>query len=154
MARARGRRISDVTQVRPIDVLVVEDDGDTRELFVELLRRAGCAVRALATSEDALREVRVAAPEIVLTDLALAEGGSGLSLAVRLRASPATAGIGLIAVSGAVEPEWATVQPFDAYLRKPIDYDVLVDLVLTLADALRTRGSPEVLSETTSRRGE
>jgi CheY-like chemotaxis protein len=46
--------------------------------------------------------------------------------------------VALIAVTGEVEPRRAVVSAFDAYLRKPIDVALLVDLVHQLASLGRT----------------
>jgi CheY-like chemotaxis protein len=128
------RRSGTQSRVRAKDVLVVEDDRDTREVLAVILGGAGFDVRACATVEEALALVRERIPDIVVTDLQLPRS-SGRELAEALRADPSTSHVALVAATGAVDPHWDVVRWFDAYLRKPLDLDVLPQLLDTLAAA-------------------
>ena len=57
-AKAHGSRI-----------LVVEDEGDIRELLVELLRDDGYVVSFACDGQDALRQVLLWWPDVILLDL-------------------------------------------------------------------------------------
>lgn len=123
----------------PIDVVVVEDHDDGREMLFEVLVRRRMTVRAFSSVSAALESIGERLPDVVISDLALPERG-GHELAAALRGDPATAHVVLIAVTGVVDPSWAVMRWFDAYLRKPIDVETLRDLVETLyATAVQSR---------------
>jgi CheY-like chemotaxis protein len=119
-----------------IDVVLVEDHDDGREMLYELLVRRRMTVRAFASVATALDAVRERVPDVVVTDLALPERG-GHELAAILRSDAATAHVPLIAVTGVVDPSWNVMRWFDAYLRKPIEVEALRDLVESLYESAR-----------------
>lgn len=125
----------------PRCAVVVEDDPDERRLIGSLLEAAGflvCSCQSVAEATTAVRTVRA---DVVLTDLSLG-GESGTELAVRLRAAAESADVPIVAVTGRVEPEWAIVRHFDAYVRKPIDPALLVRVVQQLCLVSRRTGRP------------
>lgn len=97
-----------------------------------------CSCASIAEATTAVRTVRA---DVVLTDLSLGDE-SGIDLATRLRATPESAGVAIVAVTGRVEPEWAIVRHFDAYVRKPIDAPLLVRIVQQLCVVSRRGGRP------------
>jgi phosphate regulon transcriptional regulator PhoB len=76
-------------------VLVVEDEGDIRDLVVFHLSKEGFRCRTAGNGADALTEVRSARPDLVVLDLML-PGLGGLEVCRRLRAEPATAALPII----------------------------------------------------------
>jgi CheY-like chemotaxis protein len=52
-------------------ILCIEDDADTCEVIVELLRREGYEVSAATTAEEALKELRGASFQLVISDYML-----------------------------------------------------------------------------------
>jgi DNA-binding response OmpR family regulator len=54
-----------------VDVLVVDDDADTRELFRYLMRSRGWDVRVATSAEEALLEVAARRPDLLLLDVSL-----------------------------------------------------------------------------------
>lgn len=131
-------RPSGVTE-RPIDVVLVEDDCDYRELLALLLGRAGCVVRAFADVQSAHGAILAHLPDVVLTDLHLTCGLSGSALAAMLRTEPTTSHVALIAVTGDGSPGREHAEYFDTCLLKPVDLDVLLAEVRTFAAKARTR---------------
>ena len=120
-------------------VLVVEDDATAREVLCEALASEGYGVVGADDVERALALIAERAPDVVVSDLHLGAKEGGVDLARRLRAAASTSELGLIAMSGSVEPDWPIVRPFDAYLRKPIDIDTLLHLVERLCAHARAR---------------
>src|SRR2546428_3608503 len=77
------------------EVLVVEDEPDIRRLIVLHLERDGFRCRTAANGPDALREVKAAAPDLVVLDLMLPEL-DGLEVCRRLRSDASTADLAVI----------------------------------------------------------
>jgi PAS domain S-box-containing protein len=67
-------------------VLIVDDDVDLATLQARQLKRAGYEVTVATTVDEALASVRRDAPNLVVLDLRLADGASGLELYERMRA--------------------------------------------------------------------
>lgn len=124
---------------KAVDVIIVEDDEDSRVMMAALLIANDCLVRAVATGDAARVSALERVPDVVISDLRLAAGSSGWVLADALRAEPRTRHVALIAVTGEVEPERAVAARFDAYLRKPVEIKLLLDLVLQLAPVSRAQ---------------
>jgi CheY-like chemotaxis protein len=83
--------------VRPLRVLVVDDNVDAAELLAELLRMAGHEVTVVHDGACALRAVEEVPPEMALLDIGL-PGMDGYELAIRL--ADRLAGVHLVAVTG------------------------------------------------------
>ncbi len=121
-----------------VPVLVVDDDAASAKLLLVILRGEGCDVRVARSAEEALDALAGFRPRAMVVDIILPLM-SGLLLAQRLKADPATRAIVLIAVTAFNGPEAEGVvraAGFSAYLRKPID-------PLTFAAFLLNHLSPE-----------
>lgn len=72
-------------------VLVIEDDADSRNALLGLLRQWGCEVRAVPGEREALACLAQGfEPEALVVDLRLADGASGLDAIATLRAAAGT----------------------------------------------------------------
>ncbi len=133
-----------MTQQRPTDatpagprVLVVDDSDDGRYIKGRILREAGFEVVEAESGEEA---VALAADgvSVVLLDVHL-PGISGLEVARRLRAAPATAAIPIVHTSatkrGIADAVAGLEGGADAYLIEPVDADLLVATVRSFARA-------------------
>ena len=106
-------------------ILVVDDNADTREALVILLRRVGHQAHE---AEDGPGGIESASrrPDVVLVDIGL-PGFDGFEFARRIRASGST--VRLIAMTGYGQPSFrarGADAGFDAYLVKPVPFDVLL----------------------------
>jgi CheY-like chemotaxis protein len=102
---------------------LVEDDPPSLKLLDALLVGEGCVVRSSRSAEGALEVLRFFRPQVAVIDLILPLA-SGLLLAERLKADPATSDLVLVAVSALNGPETdraARAAGFSTYVRKPID---------------------------------
>lgn len=112
------------------DVLIVEDNEDSRELLAAMLKRRGHRV---AAAPDGLTGVEVALarqPEVVLVDIGL-PGLDGYAVARRIRSALGGA-VYLVALTGYGQPEdrqRALAAGFDVHLTKPVDLRVLQELL-------------------------
>jgi CheY-like chemotaxis protein len=106
-------------------VLVVEDDPDIRMSLELVLEDAGHRVRSAANGREALTQVLVEPPDVIVLDLMMPVM-HGWDLVETLRSHPALGRIPLIVTSAAGEP----VPPdADLVLRKPYDLDTLLTAV-------------------------
>lgn len=117
------------------NVLIVEDDPDTREMLATLLATEGFYAVSAEDGLEALhvlRTVRHRAPEVpclVLLDLMMPRLGGGEFRRAQL-GDPTVAGVPVAVMSGAVDlDERAQALGAVASVAKPIDVDLLMDVV-------------------------
>jgi CheY-like chemotaxis protein len=103
-------------------ILVVEDNERNLKLLRDVLEYAGYDVRTARTGEDGVTLAVEEPPDLVLMDLQL-PGIDGMEALRRLRESPRTAGIPVVAVTAQAmkqDRERALEAGFDGYVEKPI----------------------------------
>ncbi len=114
---------------RPL--LVVDDDTDLREALEEVLRDAGHAVLGAGNGREALEVLARARPlpGLVLLDMMMPVL-DGLGFAQEMHAVPEWKGIPVVIFSASAgNANVAREVGACAYLRKPVDVEVLVDTV-------------------------
>jgi CheY-like chemotaxis protein len=119
---------------RPLRVLVVEDNADGRDTLVMMLGIHGHEVEGADSGPAGLARALELVPDAAIVDIGL-PGFDGYELARRLRASPATAKVKLIAMTGygqAEDRRLAIEAGFDAFLVKPADLDALGAILATV----------------------
>lgn len=116
-------------------ILLVEDERVSRRALAMLLSRHGYVIDAVGTAEEALQLVqrRGHAPAIVLADLDL-PGMSGLDLIDRLAQLDPDAAAVMITASADEAVASKLSRYGAAYMRKPVDFDALLQLL----DAIRS----------------
>jgi PAS domain S-box-containing protein len=82
----------------PCKVLVIEDDSDSRDVLVDLLRAAGCTVMQAFDGLEGLARCRAERFDIVFSDIRMPRM-NGVEMIERLRADPFTAALPVVAVS-------------------------------------------------------
>ncbi len=104
-----------------INVLVVEDERDIRELLVLELENKGYQVRDADSGETAMQRVREQTPDIMFVDLMMPVM-DGFDLISNLREDPSTSGIPVVLVT-ALHPHETRGQPrrlgVEHHLTKP-----------------------------------
>lgn len=115
-----------------VDVLVVEDDGDSREALRLALENYGARVRVAASVRDAFTAFEQAPPQAIVSDLSM-PGEDGYALLRRVRASegapkrtPVIALTGLASAEDRARVLWAG---FQAHVAKPVDPDELARVI-------------------------
>jgi len=83
-------------------ILVVEDEGDIRELISYHLLKEGYQVAGVASGEEALAAAEKQTPDLVLLDVML-PGMDGLTVCQRLRSSPKTADVAIMMLTAKSE---------------------------------------------------
>jgi CheY-like chemotaxis protein len=120
-------------QVSNCRVLVVDDNKDAAESLAAMLRIMGNQVRVAHDGYQALEAAAVFQPEAILLDIGL-PGLNGYEAARGLRELPGGTDTLLIAVTGwgqAEDAERSRAAGFDQHLVKPVDPDVVVELLAT-----------------------
>ena len=115
----------DVTQI-----LLVEDEPGIQLAMRGLLRRDGYEVQVASTGKEALEAIDGGNCDLVLTDLSLADGVSGLDVARRARAADPPIPVILITAYGSdqIASEAAAAGVCD-YVPKPFDNQEVRDVV-------------------------
>jgi CheY-like chemotaxis protein len=128
-----------------LEIVLVEDDYDTREIMSRLLARSGANVTSYASVEEGLDAIGRHPPNVVISDLAM-PGRDGYDLIRELRGRTADEGgdlpaLALSAHASQVERERALDAGFDRHAAKPIQTADLVAIVAELAARPRAGSS-------------
>ncbi len=116
-------------------VLLIEDNQDGRQMMASMLALQGYTVFEAGHGEAGLQIAGAERPEVAVIDIGLPDI-DGFEIARRLRADPATAGIGLIAYTGYGQDEdrqRALRAGFDLHLVKPLDMVQLMEAIAICA---------------------
>ncbi|WP_235880020.1 response regulator [Polyangium aurulentum] len=111
-------------------MLVVEDDVDIRGLIADILRLEGYSVDAVENGREALEHLRAGPPpRVILLDLMMPEM-NGWEFRTAQAQDPALAEIPVVILTGGGNAA-AAAQGLgvDAFLRKPVDLDELLEMV-------------------------
>ena len=103
-------------------ILIIEDNERNLKLVRDVLQFNGFQTAEARTAEDGLALASASPPDLVLLDLQL-PGIDGMEAFRRLRASPPTAGVPVVAVTALAmkdDRERVLRAGFDGYLEKPI----------------------------------
>ncbi|AFZ19991.1 PAS domain S-box protein [Allocoleopsis franciscana] len=120
-----------------IEILVVDDDIDTREFVAFLLEQYGAQVTAVGTAGEALAALSQSVPDVLLSDIGMPEM-DGYMLMQKVRTLPPEQGgqipaIALTAYAGEINYQQALSAGFQSHLSKPVEPAELVALVTKLA---------------------
>lgn len=111
-------------------VLLVEDDADVRFMLSMILEAEGYQVATAADGREALDQLRTRSrPSLILLDLMMPVM-DGWRFRAEQQQDPALASIPVVVISAADGvPQKAASIGAAGYLRKPIDFDALLDMV-------------------------
>jgi CheY-like chemotaxis protein len=116
-------------------ILVVDDEPDLRFILRRIFEQAGHRVVEAVNGLDGLECVRVATPDLVVTDIMMPVM-DGTVMIRKLRLEPATAGIPILAATG--DAHFAAGA--DAVLAKPYQRDQ----ILAAANALLAKKAEQL----------
>jgi len=122
--------------LQAVRVLVVDDETDTRELLTFILEQAGAKVTAVSSAAAALAALLETMPDVVLSDIGMAEM-NGYSLMRQIRSlRPEQSGhipaIALTAYAGEYNQRQAIAAGFQQHLSKPVEPEALVKAIAQL----------------------
>lgn len=114
-----------------LDVLIVEDIPDSREMLTELVGMYGHRVRAAESGAGALEAASAKMPDLAFVDVGLPDM-NGLEVARAIRVLPDGGHARLVALTGFGSPELrgqSLDAGFDEYLVKPLSLERLAELL-------------------------
>ena len=121
--------VTDPTEQGEGSVLIVDDDPDMLKLLAKWLDDAGFKVVAVDSGNAALSQLRIAYPDIVVTDLYMEEM-DGMTLVTRIHAAnPLTPVIMLSGQAQIPDAVKATHLGTSAFLTKPVAKELLIEEV-------------------------
>jgi len=129
----------DTPDLRNLDVLVVDDDGDMRDVVALLLGSRGAAVRAVSSTAAALEAISQHRPDVMLADLLMPiEDGYSLIRTLRARERkqhlvPLPA-IAVTAYASPADRQRALKAGYDSHLTKPFDAETLIRTIAKFGD--------------------
>lgn len=109
-------------------VMIVDDKEDSRVLAAKVLKRHGYEIIGAGSGEEAIRLAGKEIPDLILMDVRLPGGISGLEATQRIKAVPELCHIPIVAMTASVRPEdqmKALNEGCDGFIPKPIDIDAL-----------------------------
>ena len=116
---------------RGIDVLIVEDDDDSRDMLSELTALYGHRAVGAATAQAAIESAEQRLPALAFIDIGLADA-DGFEVARRLRAVPGGERVHLVALTGysdSASRARAELAGFNEFVVKPLMPEKLSELL-------------------------
>ena len=112
-----------------MNVLVVEDHADLRELLTVLLEAEGFTVQTAVNGREALQRLNERRPSLILLDLMMPVM-TGDEFRERQLADPRFSGVPVICLTATHDgPVRAARLRADAYFQKPIDFERLLGAI-------------------------
>jgi PAS domain S-box-containing protein len=128
--------VPDAPSLTNLQILVVEDEADTRDLLVICLREWGAAVQAVSSAQEAIAAIRQTLPDLLISDIGM-PGEDGYDLIRQVRALPPTAGgqlpaIALTAYARDSDREKSLSAGFQKHVSKPVEPGELAVVISNL----------------------
>ncbi len=124
------------TRLDNVQILLVDDDTDTREFQSFLLEQHGATVTAVDSGLEVLQVLEQGLPDVIVSDIGMAEM-DGYSLMQQIRSRPPAQGgmvpaIALTAYAADIDQEKALQAGFQTHLTKPLEPKRFVSEIITL----------------------
>jgi PAS domain S-box-containing protein len=121
-----------------LQILLVDDDRDTREFQAFLLQQKGAKVIAVASGLAALQALEQLSPDLIVSDVGMADM-NGYQLMQQIRSRPAAQSgtipaIALTAYAAEIDQQQSLQAGFQTHLTKPVEPDGLVQAIVGLLD--------------------
>jgi PAS domain S-box-containing protein len=120
-----------------MDILMVEDDEDARELLSLVLRREGALVRLAESADEAMELFRQQRPDVLISDIGM-PGADGYDLIAQIRSLPVECGcdvpaLALTAFARKEDRTRSLEAGFQEHLPKPVESELLILTIQRLA---------------------
>jgi CheY-like chemotaxis protein len=142
---ARAELASRKLDLRGVNVLIVEDDPDSRDMLQQVVESFGASVAVAADGRGALRIAGWMRPDLILCDLRMPTV-DGYGFIDRLRHDPnlrKTAVLAVTALGSDADVRRTLEAGFDGHLVKPIDYETIAAQLERIFWADRGRNDPQ-----------
>ena len=136
-AKNQVDRFSDSSlNLQGVQILVVDDDTDTREFMVFLLEQAQASVISASSAAEGFAALTSSQPDILLSDIGMSDM-DGYMLMRQVRALPPEKGgkipaIALTAYAGDFNQKQALAAGFQRHVAKPVEPNELLKAIVTL----------------------
>lgn len=124
-------------ELEGLNVLLVDDDQDTRELLSEFLEQSGAHVVSASCAADGLAALDCAVPAIIVSDIGMPEmNGYDFMRAIRERAPDkggSTKAVALTAFNSQEDRRCALEAGFQMHLCKPIELNALASVLVNVS---------------------
>jgi CheY-like chemotaxis protein len=123
--------------LKDINILVVEDDEDTRDLLKVLLEAQGAGVTSTASVQEALTSYDQSRPHVIVADIGMPDY-NGYTLIGRVRSRDREKGkmvpaIALTAYTTAIDRDTVLSAGFQVHMSKPFEPSRLISVIADLA---------------------
>jgi CheY-like chemotaxis protein len=115
-------------------ILIVDDDGDTRDMMKIIVGSFGCRVIEASDGNEAVRLAEQMRPDLILMDTSLPHV-DGLMATDRIRHTDGISTVKIIFLSGHSQPqarETALAVGGDGYFVKPVDFEELEQAITNI----------------------
>jgi CheY-like chemotaxis protein len=120
--------VQSLTETDQCPVLIVEDDEDLRDMMAQMLTIEGFQASTAANGREALEYLHTSSkPHVILLDLMMPVM-DGWEFRRQQQADPELAPVPVIVLS-ALDQSRAAAVDATAFLKKPLDFDRLLELV-------------------------
>ncbi|MHC5672167.1 hybrid sensor histidine kinase/response regulator [Nostoc sp.] len=123
-----------------LQILIVDDNADTRDFFTFVLEQFGAIVTAVASGNEALQALTQSKPDILLSDIGMPEM-NGYMLIEQVRTLEAQGGgkqipaIALTAYAGEIDQQQALKAGFQQHIVKPVAPEELLMAISNLVES-------------------
>ncbi|OUL35507.1 PAS domain S-box protein [Nostoc sp. 106C] len=133
---------NDTTEPQPaldlngVQILLVDDDTDTRDFLSFFLEEYGANVTATASAAEALAALTQSQPDILLSDIGMPEVDGWMLINQVRMLSPEQGGqipaIAITAYAGQINAQQALSAGFNKHLAKPVEPTELLEMIINL----------------------
>ncbi|MGV0108597.1 histidine kinase [Nostoc sp. DSM 114160] len=119
-----------------VQILLVDDDTDTREFQAFVLEQSGANVTAVTSGLEALQALEQFTPDVLVSDIGMPEM-DGYMLMQQIRSRPPNQGgniraIALTAYAAEIDQQRALQVGFQTHITKPVEPEKLVRAIVSL----------------------
>ncbi len=132
---------TDSPDLSGVQVLVVDDDADARDLIAAILDQFGAGVRVTTSAQEALATLKQFTPDVLVCDIGMPDV-DGYMLLEQIRALPPGQGglipaIALTAYAGDFNQQQALQAGFQQHITKPVELEEVITAILIVLQESR-----------------
>ena len=132
----RGVPFDNPPSLDGLQILVVDDEADSRVFLATVLEQCGASVRAVASADLAIENIKLLKPDVLLSDIGMPEQ-DGYSMIRKVRALTVEQGgqipaVALTAYARAEDRMRAIAAGFQMHIPKPVEPAELATVVASL----------------------